>query len=33
MKPKQVAAEKGVTPKHARQVKYRIKNKLLAAGS
>jgi len=32
MKPKQVAAEKGVTPEHARQVKHRIKNKLLAAG-
>ena len=32
MKPKQVASEKGVTPIHARQVKHRIKKKLLAAG-
>jgi len=32
MKPKQVAVEKGVTPEHARQVKHRIKNKLLVAG-
>ena len=32
MKPKHVAVEKGVTSEHARQVKHRIKNKLLAAG-
>ena len=32
LKPKAVAAEKGVTPEHARQVKLRIKNKLLAVG-
>jgi len=31
-KPKEVAIQKGVTPEHARQVKYRINNKLLAAG-
>ena len=32
LKPKHVAAEKGVTSVHARQVKHRIKNKLLAVG-
>jgi hypothetical protein len=31
-KPKEVARQKGVTPEHARQVKHRIFNKLLAAG-
>jgi hypothetical protein len=32
MTPTQVAAEKGVTPEHARQVKHRIKKKRFAAG-
>jgi len=32
MTPTQVAAEKGVTPEHARQVKHRIKKKRFAVG-